>query len=263
MKGKYVFEEPNGEHFKAFHQSNPLWKMFEPFLLVHNHRQGEGGKWTEALNRFRVGTFTDNDLDFIRARITKKKFLDHDAEHVMYKNEDVRIHNEKMLKSIKSPEVILSAFKYPIKGYKYTIEKNLIDGTTFRDKLAVKIGARISLIHNILTLDELVNGSSGTIIDIVQNKKGNVDAIIIDFDQATAGQQYRNRYRYYLDVKKHANGTPIVRYELKYVKQNQIGFRITTVQPKISQFPMCLCWASTAHKMQVNIYLALCFKLFS
>ena len=261
MQGKYVFEEPSGQKFKAFHQSNPLWKMFEPFLLVHNHRQGEGGKWTEALNRFRVGTFTDNDLDFIRGRITKKKFLDHDAEHVMYKNEDVKIHNDKMLKSLKSPEVILSAFKYHIKGYKYDVDEktNRIDGSTFRDELAVKIGARISLIHNILTLDELVNGSSGTIIDIVQNKKGNVDAIIIEFDQATAGEQYRNKYRYYLDAKKHANGTPIVRYEYKYVKQLQNGSRITSVQPKISQFPMCLCWACTAHKMQVKIYFALYF----
>ena len=58
-----MFGEPNGEHFKAFHQSNPLWKMFEPFLLVHNHRQGEGGKWTEALNRFRDGSFTEDDLE--------------------------------------------------------------------------------------------------------------------------------------------------------------------------------------------------------
>lgn len=256
MKGKYVFDEPNGQHFKAFHQSNRLWRLFEPFLLVHNHRQGEGGKWTEALNRFRDGTFTEDDLDFIRGRITKKKFLDHNAEHVMFKNEDVKIHNDKMLKSIKSPEVIIQAFKYSIKGYKYDIDEktNIIDGTNFRDKLAVKIGARISLIYNIATLDELVNGSSGTIIDIIQNKEGNVDAIIIEFDQATAGEQYRNKYRYYLNEEKHTKGTPIVRYEYKYIKKSKKGRQITTVQPKISQFPMCLCWACTAHKMQVKLH---------
>ena len=103
VKGKYVFAEPADKHFKPFHQSNPLWRIFEPFLLVHNHRQGEGGKWTEALNRFRFGTFTDDDLDIIRGRITEKEFLDQDAEHVMFLNEDVVIHNDKMLKSIKSP----------------------------------------------------------------------------------------------------------------------------------------------------------------
>ena len=248
-----MFEEPLDEHFKAFHQSNPLWRKFEPFLLVHNHRQGEGGKWTEALNRFRVGTFTDDDLDIIRGRITEKEFLDHEAEHVMFKNEDVKNHNDKMLKSIKSPEVIIPAFKYSIKGYKYFIhpKTNIIDSSSLRDMLAVKIGARISLTKNIATLDELVNGSSGTILDIVQNKKGNVDAIIVELDQATAGEQYRNKYRYYLDAKKHANGTPIVRYEYKYIRNSMKGFR-TTVEPKVSQFPMCLCWACTAHKMQVK-----------
>ena len=248
-----MFDEPNGQHFKAFHQSNRLWRLFEPFLLVHNHRQGEGGKWTEALNRFRVGTFTDDDLDIIRGRITEKEFLDQDAEHVMYKNEDVVIHNNKMLKSIKSPEVIIPAIKYPIKGYTYSVKKetNIIDDTNLKDILAVKIGARISLTVNIATLDELVNGSSGTIIDFTRNKKGNVDAIIVEFDQATAGQQFRNKYRYYLDAKKHANGTPIVRYECKYPVMNSKGFR-TGLEAKVTQFPMCLCWACTAHKMQVK-----------
>ena len=177
----YVFQEPANEHFKAFHHSNQLWKTFVPFILEHNHRQGEGGRWTEALNRFRVGTFTDDDLNILRGRVTKNTFLDPKAEHVMYKNKDVVNHNDKMLKSLDTPEMVFPAIKYPVKGYTYRINKdtNNIDDTNFKDMLVLKIGARISLTFNIYTIDELVNGSSGIVTDFITNEKKKVDAIIV------------------------------------------------------------------------------------
>ena len=252
MKGLFIFQEPRNEHFKAFHQSNPLWKLFESFLLEHNHRQGEGGKWTESLNRFRIGTFTEDDLNILKGRVTKDEFLDSNAEHVMFKNKTVTDHNNKMLQSLKSPEVVLPAFKFPIKGYRYKVnpDTNNIDSTNFKDVLVLKTGARICVTFNIGTVDGLVNGTSGTVIDFIRNKKENVDAIIIDFDQPKFGEYQRKKYKYYLNPKKHGNGTPILRHELKY-QASAKGFK-TTVEPKILQFPMCLSWASTAHKMQVN-----------
>ena len=40
VKAKYIFEPPRNQHFKAFHEANPLWSTFEPMILQQNHRQG-------------------------------------------------------------------------------------------------------------------------------------------------------------------------------------------------------------------------------
>ena len=76
VKGVYIFEPPKNDHFRAFHNSTNLWKIFKSYLLEHNHRQGIGGKWTGSLNRFRKGNFTKDDLKILEQRITKEEFLD-------------------------------------------------------------------------------------------------------------------------------------------------------------------------------------------
>ena len=50
VKARYIFEAPQNEHFRAFHDANPLWAKFEPMILQQNHRQGN-------LNTFRVILF--------------------------------------------------------------------------------------------------------------------------------------------------------------------------------------------------------------
>lgn len=59
-----VFAKPKDDQFKQFSYSCDLWSKFTPHILTHNHRQGEGAEWSNALNRFRVGIHTDSDIDF-------------------------------------------------------------------------------------------------------------------------------------------------------------------------------------------------------
>ena len=67
--GKFVFDEPYNPHFLAYHSVDPLWPKFEPYERTHNHRQGKGAEWAYALNRFRIGTFTDEDVKIIWSNI--------------------------------------------------------------------------------------------------------------------------------------------------------------------------------------------------
>ena len=238
--------------------------MFESYLLEHNHRQGMGGKWTETLNRIRIGAHTEDDINILKQRMTKEEFLNHDAEHVMYKNKTVKIHNDKMLASLKSEEIALPAIKPKVKGHTYKINPDTdnIDDTNFKNILKLKTGARINLNFNIRTIDELVNGSSGIIVDFVKNRRGNVDAIIILFDQATTGELQRKKHKHLLCSKKHGTGTPILRHKLEYQGKSARGFG-ESCMVSVTQFPMTLSWASTSHKMQVKYYFYIyCFCIF-
>ena len=252
VKGAYIFHEPKDPKLRAYHYSTKLWSLFESHLLRHNHRQGEGGKWTETLNRIRRGDHTNDDINILKGRSRSEEFLDENAEHVMYKNKDVTNHNNKMLETLKSPAVVLSAIKKPIRGYNYKIhpDTNVIDDSNFKNELVLKVKARISMIFNINTVDELVNGSSGTVVDFVKNKSGKVDAVIIEFDQPTSGVKQRERLNHYIKPKKHGNGTPIERYRHEYQVTSARG-NSQALRAQVVQFPLCLSWASTSHKMQV------------
>ena len=235
--------------------------MFESYLLEHNHRQGKGGKWTETLNRIRIGAHTEDDIKILKQRMTKERFLDHNAEHVMYKNKAVKIHNDMMLASLKSEEIVIPAIKAKVKGHIYKINPDTdnIDDTNFKNKLKLKIGARICLNFNIRTIDELVNGSSGKVVDFVKNRRGNVDAIIIQFDQETTGELQRTKHKNLLCSKKHGTATPILRHKLEYQGKSARGFGESCLV-SVTQFPMSLSWASTSHKMQVkNIFVSISF----
>ena len=238
--------------------------MFESYLLEHNHRQGKGGKWTETLNRIRIGKHTEDDINILRSRMTKEDFLNHDSEHVMYKNKTVASHNNKMLASLESEEIVLPAIKPKVKGHTYKINPDTdnIDDTNFKNKLKVKTGARVNLNFNIRTIDELVNGSSGKIIDFVKNRRGNVDAIIILFDQATTGELQRKKHKNLLCSKKHGTGTPILRHKLEYQGKSARGFG-ESCMVSVTQFPMTLSWASTSHKMQVRLTYSYVHLLFA
>ena len=145
------------------------------------------------MNRFRIGEFTEEDEETLKKRVTLEPFLEQDAAHVMYTNKEVTQHNQKMIDSSNAKEFILTAIKTVPKGYTCKVDKDTgnIDKTNFKDKLVIKIGVRVSLVFNINTVDELVNGALGTVIALESNSEGNVESIIVQFDQDSAGFQQR------------------------------------------------------------------------
>ena len=96
VKGKYIFQPPNNpKNLKAF-QNLGLWKLFEPWILKHNHRQGEGGEWANCLNRLRMGIVTEEDLKCLKSRETEDPIHDVNAVHLCFTNLETEDHNGKM-----------------------------------------------------------------------------------------------------------------------------------------------------------------------
>ena len=261
VKGTPVFktieissiEKGTDEEFRlsAF-ADDPLWDRFEPMILKHNHRQGEGNAYANALNEFREGIVTEENEALLKTRETTEKFLDDDSMHVCYKNDDVNDHNDKMLATLDSPMITLKAHQKIPKGFISYTDKNkgTIGGTAFMDTLNLKIGARCMLIHNINVLDNLVNGSTGKIVGFETNSKNLVECVIMKFDDESWGIEQRAKYYELAKKYKQFNGTPIFKVENEYQTTSKKGWT-QPAKATLYQFPLKLSWAQTAHKMQV------------
>ncbi len=254
VQGRYVFQAPKNPQFLAFHSVTPIWKQFTPFVLQHNHRQGESKTWSETLNRIREGNLTEEDEKILKDRTTNEPFLDENAMHVFYTNKEVHEHNTKMLDGLPSLEMSFNAINVVPKGYSpFTTLHGTVGSTQFHQDLKLKVGARCMLIFNVNTVDELVNGATGSVVAFERGKKmcrNSYDCIIVKFDDESCGEQQRLKYPGLAQKYKDSNGTPIFRQELEYFIQSQRG-KSHSAKAKVIQFPLRVSYASTAHKMQV------------
>ena len=244
VKATYIFNRPYNKKFWGLYQDNNLWKSFTPIVLKTIFRQGDASTWANSLNRLRQGIVTDEDEALLRTRITEKDFLEKDAMHVFYMNKDVKNHNDKMINKLDSKLVTIPAIKNIPKGYPVTITEHGTIGTSqFMDKLSLKKGARVKLTFNVNTTDKLVNGSFGEVAGFEYDSSGNLQFIIVSFDDPSAGKLQREHYSRISSKYKDVNGTPIERHELQCQPT-------ATIRYKILQFPLRLSYASTAHSMQ-------------
>ena len=105
---------------------------------------------------------------------------------------------------------------------------------------------------NVNTFDDLVNGSTGTIIAFEYNKKNEVECIIVRFDKDSMGQQQRAKYPNLAAKYKNENGTPVFRQEMETMGRTRKGHKLGTGSTaKVYQFPLIVNYASTNHKIQV------------
>lgn len=245
----YIFSMPSDGHFEAFNGALSLWESFEPYELVHNHRQKEEMEWANILNQIRVGEVTQEAEKILRSRTTQDPWLDDNAMHVFYTNKEVAAHNEKMLKKLDTPSVTIHSKKINPKGFTPKIsEWGTVQKSNFMDVLELKVGARVSLVYNINTLDELVNGALGTVVGF-EKVFGNVKYVIVAFDSEKCGKEQRLKYSVIAEKYKDVNGTPIKRQTLDYQIESKKG-RKHAAKASVENFPLILCWGSTAHKMQ-------------
>ena len=124
-----------------------------------------------------------------------------------------------------------------------------VQKTAYMNKLCLKIGARVSLVANINTLDELVNGALGTVVDFEKNSNGHISAVIVAFDSEKCGREQRAKYPTLSEKYKNENGTPIMKHELWYCIESTRGKKFAA-RASVYNFPLKLSWANTAHKMQ-------------
>jgi ATP-dependent DNA helicase PIF1 len=245
VKGNFVFDEPRNDQFKVFHDVSPLWELFEPIVLEHNHRQGDEKTWADTLNRLRQGIVTDADKELLKSRVTEE--TPEDCCNVFYTNAEVHTLNMKRLDQVKATEVKIPAIIRTPLGYSVSTKPHgTIDSTQFMKELAIKIGARVMLVFNVNTCDDLVNGAFGTVRALIQ-KGQQIDCIVVEFDNDQAGSDHRKKYPGLSEKYKDCNGTPIYRHELEYIVPTKRQSH--SARTKIIQFPLRLAWANTAHKV--------------
>ena len=109
------------------------------------------------------------------------------------------------------------------------------------------------IVKNIDLMDDLYNGAGGTVVAVEYTGSKEVHCIIVKFDNESVGQQKRAKYADLAKKYKESNGTPIFREDHEYQFASKNGKWNQTATGKLSQFPLRLFYASTAHKVQVSI----------
>ena len=102
------------------------------------------------------------------------------------------------------------------------------------------------LIHNIDVLDGLSNGTRGELVAVIKNSKGQVDKLIIKFDEEYQG--FQKRQKSFMLLKKYPGCTPIEKYLCSYSLAKKTTVASNTAQ--VYQFPVVVCFSATTHKFQ-------------
>ena len=205
------------------------------------------------MNQLRIGNVTKEAIELLESRITYQSFLEESAMHVMYTNDEVNEHNMAMLESLPLEEVQIPAIMVHPGWYNPTVTQKDADGTGFLGTLIVKVGARVKLIYNVSVVDNLVNGSLGTVVGIERNEKNEVSSVIVALDDQNAGERQRQKYPFLSQKYADQNGTPIMRQDQEYqLKGITRKGKNNAVTGRVIQFPLKLAWAQTAHSMQVS-----------
>ena len=253
-RARYIFEEPVCQDYKISFHCGTHWNAFNVINLEENHRQNEDKDYADLLNRVRVGQQTPDDIKLLETRV---RTLGHpDLKGAMYlscTNVEVNKLNVRGLNEIDSTLETVEAINiHPtIKNFKPHINSHGNIGTErnptpFKQTLSLKIGARIMLTYNIDVLDCLTNGARGELVAFQLSKLGYIEKIIIRFDDVCQGEQKRK-----CDNKTEENypGCTIIE---RVMFQYSLGRKTTSASntAKLIQFPLCLCFATTAHKFQ-------------
>ena len=250
--GKFIYDKPSNKKFHSLHQVDPLWNGCEIIVLSTNFRQGDGNSYSEILNRARTGDLTNEDKEILETRRIcpkrDKQIID-EAIHVFWTNAEVENRNLKKLNQLSSPLEIIEADIISTKGFKPPInDYGKIDDTPFKKFLKIKVGAKVMVTFNINISDSLVNGSTGTVVDIVKSN-GTIQSILIVFDDEDAGLVQRSANKNFL-IDNYPNATPIFKTSLEYFPTSKRSGTAHGCKVKVTQFALRLSWASTCHRVQ-------------
>ena len=245
IKRKPVFEDYKDNKRNLYH----LWQVFTMIELTQIMRQKDDREFTELLNRFRTGSYTDEDINYINARLISPSADNYplDALHIWAENDPVDEHNSKQLEQLQTPLFELTADdQYPPNVTKQDIKTVLsrsrsdLGGLDFQIK--VKEGARVMLTTNVDIADRLINGQMGTVLKIHVNKVTQKPSVIyIKFDDKKAGSTF-------IQARGTVNGAVPIEPVLSKIRVHP--FKPSSPEIQRIQFPITLAWACTIHKVQ-------------
>ena len=114
------------------------------------------------------------------------------------------------------------------------------------DKLSLKIGCKVILIHNIDTSDGLTNGQLGILRSVIKNEDGVIVKLIVEFKNKNVGAKNRKNHPHLSS--KFPDCTVIEKVSVSYTLSRKSA--MDSAKPTLLQFPIKVAQAITAHKIQ-------------
>ena len=228
---------------RALYKSNPLDLWSEEFTiadLTKNERQSGDLSYANALNTLRTRVKNDSIpedvLSMLKSRETGEEI---DAIHIYATNVEVNEFNLKMLHEKCDDIIQILSKDYQRDQRTGSLAEKQFTGklrdTSLSSSLAIAVGARVMLTHNIEVSDGLVNGATGKIQHIERDNDEKVTMIYVLFDNERVGAKYKKQHK---DV--HPGSVGIEIREDNFHNRNKVR----------KQFPLKLAYASTVHKVQ-------------
>ncbi|KAE8296906.1 ATP-dependent DNA helicase PIF1 [Larimichthys crocea] len=222
-----------------------VWKdNFQMVNLTQIMRQKDYLVFAELLNRLRVKSKTDALRDDDRALLTQTvidiKDCPLDALHIFATNKEVDEHN-RTTAALHTDFVNVKAQDYakdPTTGEMIKTGGFKGNKRDLPDCIQAAHGVRIMILRNLDVEDGLVNGTFGTIANIVtgqQDGQTTVTMIGLQLDNPTAGQRFRKKIQGQSD-------------NLVYIERTEENMSRKGAVRR--QFPMKLAFIFTAHKVQ-------------
>ncbi|KAL3967234.1 protocadherin Fat 1/2/3 [Sarotherodon galilaeus] len=224
-----------------------LWKdYFHMVNLTEIMRQKDDHSFAEVLNRIRVKQKTDSleadDKALLTQAIHDIKDCPSNVLHIYATNKEVDKHNSATVTALHSDIINIQAEDYrkdPRTG-EMVLLAEMMKGNKrdLPDNIQAAPGVRVMIIRNLDVEDGLVNGTFGTITNIVtatQDGPKTVKLIGLMLDNQNSGQKFRRKIQGSSD-------------NLVYIEKCE---ECTSKKGVVrGQFPMKLAFACTAHKVQ-------------
>ena len=203
VRGNYIFDVPKNKDFQVIHNCSPRWLMFSCIVLEKNHRQGEDKDYADLLNRIRVNSHTEEDIEILKSRVRKKNHPDIMNPELFIggtRKECAKLNDDYIFKKMTDAGklVKIKSFNFNSKQKQFKPQVDERDGaigqTQFQNVLFLRSGAKVMIIHNVDTLDGITNGQRGVIVDFLYSKDGKVEKLILRLKNQNAGKLNRQRY---------------------------------------------------------------------
>ncbi|XP_078586291.1 uncharacterized protein LOC144868192 [Branchiostoma floridae x Branchiostoma japonicum] len=242
-----------------------LWRdLFTLHELRSNVRQSQDQKFADMLNRIRVGTPTIEDINTLKSRMPPHVDLQSPpfstATRIYAKLKQCDMHNNKCLHNmntkiytIEARHRILNSPKYCPHQYVSSEEISKYLPTDHRDTaglpttLQLTIGAEVMLRRNISTSHGLTNGSTGTVIAIL-NHNTTLQSINVMTDLPTVYVKFHH------DTKPHKYRTiskdPLLQGTVPISAVHSTFFGLCQMKIQRTQIPLLLNFAVSIHKVQ-------------
>ena len=254
VRGKFISLKPKNQEYHVTYELDSRWHMFQCIVLEKNHRQGADKAYGDLLNKIRVGTQTDEDLEPLLDRVRPEGHPDLKKADLWISctRAEVAARNKAYLPSLQGKTYVFAARHCQNSGESFDPQKYIskkdgaIGGTAFLNLISVKVGCRVMIIHNIDVIDGLVNGQFGELVAVAKTIEGKVDKLVIRPKDPRIGEENRKKFPQLAQL--HPGCIFIERCVIQYSLTRDIK-RVGSTATLI-QFPIRLAACVTAHKMQ-------------